>query len=305
MQLMIDISIETPAALRLAAAFLVDHAALLEAAAQEVRDATPTGRPAAPPPPPPSSVPAGTSTNVTPFPAPPAPPAPSAPSASAPPAPPAAPTPAPPSLPASSPTSAAGPDELDSAGVPWDARIHQKAKSKKKDNTWKLQKGIAETTVAAVMQELSAQGRIRAPGEGVPAAPSFPGSVPVPAVPSVPAASGLPAPGGATVPVPPVATNGGIPAPSVTFPGTGPAVPLPPSSVLGVPNTDNAGVVPQIGFRELVAKITAARGQNRVTAEEVSGLVAQAGAPNLQTLGAMAHLVPVVDQLLDVLLATR
>src|ERR1700747_1687169 len=47
-------------------------------------------------------------------------------------------TPAP-SLPATGAAAATGvvsAPEYDSAGMPWDARIHQKSKGKKKDNTW-------------------------------------------------------------------------------------------------------------------------------------------------------------------------
>lgn len=291
MQLMIDINVETPAGLRLAAQFLIDHAALREALERgEVPAGTLTPPP--PPPPPPSS--------VVPF----APPAPSAAAPSAiPPVPPAAPSP-PASLapiapsapvPAAPSATAVSADEHDSAGIPWDARIHQKGKSKKKDKTWKLQKGIAEATVAAVLQELTAQGRVRAAAGEVPAPPSFPGSVPVPPVSgSMPA----PLPPGA-MSAPGVATDGGIPAPSVNFPGS--AVPVPPAPVLGVPAP---GVV-QVGFRELVQKISAARNANRITAEEVNQCVAAAGVPNLQALSALAHKVPEVDANVDMILATR
>lgn len=289
MQLMIDINVETPAGLRLAAQFLIDHALLREALE---RGDVLTGL-VPPPPPPPPSVPAGTS-NVAPF-----PPAPPAPAATVPAAPSAPTTPsttaALPSAPTTSPALAGVPDEHDSAGIPWDARIHQKGKSKKKDKTWKLQKGIAETTVAAVIQELAAQGRVRAAAGEVPAPPSFPGSVPVPPVGgSMPA----PLPPGA-VPAPGVATDGGIPAPSLTFPGS--TVPVPPAPVLGVPAS---GVV-QVGFRELVAKISAARNANRITAEEVNQCVAAAGVANLQALSALAHKVPEVDANVDMILATR
>ena len=46
---------------------------------------------------------------------------------------------------------------VDSEGLPWDARIHSSGKTKlKKDNTWKLKKGIPEQEVVAVKEELRA-----------------------------------------------------------------------------------------------------------------------------------------------------
>jgi len=47
--------------------------------------------------------------------------------------------------------------DVDSEGLPWDARIHSSGKTKlKKDNTWKLKKGIPEQEVVAVKEELRA-----------------------------------------------------------------------------------------------------------------------------------------------------
>lgn len=44
--------------------------------------------------------------------------------------------------------------ERDSSGIPFDARIHQTAKGKKTDGTWKLKKGLDPTIAAAVTAEL-------------------------------------------------------------------------------------------------------------------------------------------------------
>lgn len=46
---------------------------------------------------------------------------------------------------------------LDSAGLPWDARIHAAAKSLNKDGTWRAKRGADEATIAAVTAELRAQ----------------------------------------------------------------------------------------------------------------------------------------------------
>ena len=67
--------------------------------------------------------------------------------------------------------------QVDSAGFPWDERIHSGAKTTKADGTWTYKKG-ASTLVAAVEAEL------RAKGHGV-AAPAAPVVTPPPVVPSL------------------------------------------------------------------------------------------------------------------------
>lgn len=65
----------------------------------------------------------------------------------------------------------ATPVELDSEGLPWDARIHTTAKTyRQSDNTWKLKRKIPDATVAAVKAEL----RQATPASSVPAKPSDP-----------------------------------------------------------------------------------------------------------------------------------
>lgn len=320
MQLMIDILAETPAALRLAAKFLTDHANLRDMS----EDATPT----------PASVPTGTFADqngqMVYAPAPEAPPAPlatSAPSsiataANVPVPPPPAPNAATSQVSATSvapvaatasttPTIAAAgtavTDLYDSSGVPWDARIHQKGKSTKKDGTWKLQKGIAESLVAQVMQELST--RIRHPGTpaNVPAPPSSPevpsaapsgvfGQTPLPA-----GASSAPVslPGNVPMPPPPpvvpVANAGVAPA--------APAMPVPPQPPVGnVPAPPPEGLDP---FRALVNKIAVARRENKITQEEVTQCVTSTGVASLQLLNAMPHKVAEVEANIDAILVMR
>lgn len=84
------------------------------------------------------------------------------------------------------------PAERDTAGVPYDARIHNKSRTKKQDGTWKLAKGIDPALVTAVMAEIT----------GTPAAPLAP--APVPPAPAVPAAPTAPIPPAPTPPPPSV-----------------------------------------------------------------------------------------------------
>jgi hypothetical protein len=299
-QLMIDILAETPAALRLAAEFLTSHAALREMS--EVPTGTQPAAPLAP------VAPAAPS-NVVPFVLPPVAPAQGATAPVAPPAPtmnltpPPIPTSAPsvatPDMSASptappapisnvatvSPGASAAPpaaEEYDDHGVPYDGRIHQKGKSKKKDGSWKLQKGIADAIVSAVMQELAP--RIRKP----PAAPAAP---PAPAPDAgTPVSVGAPAP----VTLPPVPP---VPQAPLAPPAPG-QVAAPPAPV--------ETVAPALDpYRTLIRKVTEARTAKRCTAEEVTACAASAGVPSLQALNAMPHLIATVEAHIDALLATR
>lgn len=365
MQLMIDILAETPAALRLAAKFLMDHAALRDAMDPDagiVPPNVPTGTKPSEAPPAPLATPATSSIATVanmPIPPPPVVTAPVVPNAglvapladntmasmpygvpSVPPPPfvPSAvattatfpPIPAPtsgvsdaalataPAVPAAPSTAAVNPavpgaDDYDSSGVPFDARIHQKTRGKKKDGTWKLQKGIDEAVVARVMQELAT--RIRHPGStaNIPAPPSSPevlsalpsnvlfGQTPLPAGAS-PAPVSLPG----SVPVPPVPTGIASPAPlppPVGTPANSIPVPVPPPPAVGSIPTPPPGPVDP--FRALVTKITALRKENKITPEEVTQCVTQSGAPSLQLLQSMAHLIGNVEAAIDAIVALR
>lgn len=101
--------------------------------------------------------------------------------------------------------------ELDSAGLPWDERIHAKTKGQKADGTWKRGRGVDDATVAAVEAELRARvaGPIPTPGNA-PAQPSAPPvnqTIPVSNVPpfpqNVPEQAAVPAQTPAQVPVQP------------------------------------------------------------------------------------------------------
>lgn len=331
MHVAIDLLAESPATLRLAARLLLDHADVIEGKTPANVPAGTSGNIPTPPPvvpvppapaasnvlpfvpPPPNVVPAAgspaPSTGSTPM----VPPAPTAPTAT-----PAASTLAPavpvPPVPTTTPPNAlpamttTGPIERDSAGVPWDARIHQKGKGVKKDKTWKLIKGIDPALVTAVVQELSAKGLIQTPAAvgassapvslppGVPPAPTQQGSQGYQAgqlpIPQAPGQGG----GEAQAHIPPA--PGGTQAQAVIPPAPAASVPVPPAAVLGMPDANNAGVV-QIDFRGLVAKFTNARNAGKLTPQQITEIINQAGAPSLQLLGSMAHLVPVADALLD------
>lgn len=60
---------------------------------------------------------------------------------------------------ASAPAPQAGQSNLsfDSAGIPWDARIHAETKAQKKDGTWRTKRGVDKDYVKQITDELRAQ----------------------------------------------------------------------------------------------------------------------------------------------------
>lgn len=131
--------------------------------------------------------------------------------------------------------SPSNPVEYDSAGLPWDARIHNKGRTKKKDGTWKLQKGLDPIVAQTVVAELAAK-RVSTPAT-LPLPPSFePRTMPPD---PVLGASPLPPTGGPLQPDPiaearaaygnrPTYSNTGI-APGYSDASASSQVPLPPA----------------------------------------------------------------------------
>lgn len=161
--------------------------------------------------------------------------------------------------------------EVDSAGMQYDARIHQKAQGKKKDGTWKLIKGVDTAIVQAVTAELAARKGASAPVSLPPAAAAT---------------------GSTSVPVPPVAN---VPAP--------PGVPAPPaggaSSSVPVPPSPTAGTVGASAYRTLIDKITELTRANKITPAKVSEICQSQGAPSLMALNSMQHLIAAVESSID------
>ncbi len=288
MQLMLNIADEKPAALRLCAQFLIDQANLME----QSEKVPPQPQVANSPGPlaPPAPVQAA------------APTAPVAPTATAPVSSTVSPTLAlvsvsPPVVP-SAPIAPAAPavDEYDSSGVPFDSRIHQVKRGQKKDGTWKLQKGIADTLVSAVMQELAP--RVKRPAPTAPTAHYINGVLqppasaqPAPIAPAAPIFGQAPLPAGvdpAPVSPQPAATPGPV--------GTQISPPAPNAT----PAPDAAALDP---FRALIRKIATAKDKGWITMEQVTQAVADAGAPSLNLLSNMQHLIPAVEGNIDLLIA--
>lgn len=159
----------------------------------------------------------------------------------------------------------------DSTGMPWDDRIHQSGKGQKKTGEWKLKKGIDLAVVEVVTKELSARKLVTA--------------APAAAVAEAPAAAPPPPP----VSLPPAP----IPAPP----------PTPAVEPVAVPATPAAA--PISGYRALLAKIVTATKSGKITQDEVTAIVTKHGAPSIAMLNSLAHLIPAVEQDLDIMLIER
>lgn len=185
----------------------------------------------------------------------------------------------------------------------WDARIHQKAKGKKQDGTWKLIKGVDKTLVENVVRELAASKlppNAAPAGVNVGAAPPAPPASVAPPVPLPPADI---AAGTGTVPMPP--QPGTVPAPPSGMPAqtVSPPVPVPPgATAAAVPAAPGTLGAPG-PYRALIDKITEATKTNKLTAQQVLAIVHDAGAPNLMQLNQFPHLIEVVSSGIDLALA--
>jgi len=158
--------------------------------------------------------------------------------------------------------------EVDAAGLPWDERIHQKGKSKKKDNTWKLKKGVDPALVQSVTAELAARR----------------GSLPLASTPT--GSNSVPVP-----PLPPVAPAPGVPAPN----GVGSSVPVPPAPAVGGVGASDA-LTP---YRKLIDKITDLTKAGKITPAKVSEICTSHGSPSLMALKGFEHLIPGVEKDID------
>lgn len=156
--------------------------------------------------------------------------------------------------------------ETDSAGMPWDGRIHASTRAKIAGGVWRLRRGIDDATVASVTAELRAA--MAAPTATAPPL-------------SVVATTGETATAHVAPPPPPPAAVAPPPPPPATFVAPVPGLTPPP-----------AGAGPMT-FPQLMLRITALP-PGPETQARVAQAVQSAGLPSLAMLGARADLVPTV-----------
>lgn len=81
---------------------------------------------------------------------------------------------------------ATGAVEVDSTGLPYDARIHSGSRKKNNDGTWAKRKNTPDATIAAVTAELRAAMAAGGATGAAPALPAAPGTAVVPGLPTLP-----------------------------------------------------------------------------------------------------------------------
>jgi hypothetical protein len=142
--------------------------------------------------------------------------------------------------------SPAGSVDLDSAGLPWDNRIHSSGKTKVANGTWTKKRGVSPETLASVEAQLRAVMAV--PAGGVQAGNA-----------STPAATVSTPP-----PAPPASANSG------TASASGSAVPPPPT-----------GDDPKAQYAALVKACTEAAAAGKITGQEITDICQRHGGPGL------------------------
>lgn len=165
--------------------------------------------------------------------------------------------------------------ELDSEGLPWDARIHSGSKAKVASGAWKKRKGVDPAEFDAVVAELKAV-------MSAPAAPSEPNPAQ--------AFGGSEQPANTTIAPPPPPPPA---APAATVPPPPPPAVTAPANPTGLTLTD------------LFKKSAVAMTKGHITQEEVNQCCRNHGVPMLALLGNRPDLLPAVNAEIDAIINSR
>ena len=176
--------------------------------------------------------------------------------------------------------------ELDSEGLPWDARIHSSSKAKlAKTGAWKLARGCPPELAVTVLAELKAAmalPRVGTPPTVTTITQDVVGGEP--SAPQPPAAleqSTLPPPAIQSAPPPPPAQQ--------------PAAPPPVAAPPGTPTT----------FPAFLVAITQQQAAKKLTFDEVLAVLKENGLENIQLLTARPDLIPRIYSRLEALWTSR
>lgn len=163
---------------------------------------------------------------------------------------------------------------LDSAGLPWDARIHSSQKATNVDGTWRKKRNVEDAVVYSVEGELRALMAV--PQQPLPATTVHP-TIPAP-----------PPPEPVAGPPIPVATGGFQ---AVTAP-----TPVAPVAAASGDRTP---------FINLVRKCSEAVTAKRVTNQELNTICLAHGVPSVGMTGHRMDLIPAIESAIDLLLLER
>lgn len=155
--------------------------------------------------------------------------------------------------------------DVDSAGLPWDARIHASTKSKSEDGTWRKRRGVKDDVAASVNAELTQTM----------------------ALPITPVAASVPPPPFAINAVPPVSPVIASILPVALPNGVAPIV---------CPSSDGAT------FPKLMQKVTGAFSAGQITQAQILAAVQSVGLPSLPMLASRPDLIGAVGTALGLAL---
>lgn len=201
--------------------------------------------------------------------------------------------------------------QRDSAGIPWDARIHSETRATKQDGTWRLRrnldKAVLESVMAELKQTLSAPAApaepvsvaapeavtapsVAAPSGAVPPPPvetvvsQAPATVPPVAAPPPPIPAVTPPPVAVEAPPAPLATPTPVPEPAVMASGPAAATTAPDANGMAA----FAGLMKNIVEREKAGLDPSVKTE----------IAASLGLPNVGTLAIRLDLIPAFESLL-------
>ena len=182
--------------------------------------------------------------------------------------------------------------ELDARGLPWDARIHSRTRSKLANGNWKTARGVEPALVAQVENELRALMAIPSPNGAGAADTATPTSTATTAVP-LPAA--VPVPPAVEVPAPPAPLPPAAPA---SAPPATPATPAAPPSTAPTASPSNP-------FPAFMLKVAGDLGANRITQAQVLAIANSFGVQTLPLLGTRPDLIPQVEAAINAQIAAN
>lgn len=190
----------------------------------------------------------------------------------------------------------------DSAGTPWDERIHQGGRARKLDGTWKIRKRLGKDFLAVVEAELAVKRQVPAgtyPQNGRLLFVPPPAPIPIGLTDATaPATASNAAPAAANVPPPPP-----IP-PAAPVSSSAPPPPPPTSVILPPPATNGAPPAPvavrvlpsdgSVTFKELMTTVSGALKSQKLSKDQLDMGMVSVGleANQLGVLASRPELIP-------------
>ena len=169
--------------------------------------------------------------------------------------------------------------EVDSAGMPWDYRIHASSRAKVADGTWRQRRNLDPNVLAQVQAEMLQVMGLPIPAQTAPET----GTVTTEVAEATPEQAFI----DAVIPPPPPPF-----APSAVVPAAPVAIaPPPPSTPAGVATTASLSSQP-VTFPQLVTRITKMLAAKELTQGDIAGACQSLGIPHMPALASRPDLIP-------------